>query len=252
MSNTDFEDAPDGAEEVEVDAEGPDEGLESEVEDNPDEVETAEEDGGEGDAEEVDDEPEQRRPSRAQTRIQTLRREAEEARDRASRFERELQEARAEQQRRATQMTPEQEAEKLLLMTPEERSDYKLNKALAEMRREQQMAAFRAEDMADQTAFQAKAQSDPLYRKYADRVEQQRQEFLKQGQAIPREQLFYWMVGKEAVAARTSKGAQRQKRQAQDNVRRQTVAPGNGKADVRGERRQSTNTPAKRLEGVII
>lgn len=245
MSNTDFE-GPDDAE-LPEDVETPDEGVVEDGEEADDEVPaTDQEEGGE-------EEVAQPRRSRANDTIRELRSRAQTEKERADRIEREVQDIRAQQQRaqQQPQISQEQEAERLALMTPEERSDYKVNKALEGHRREMAATQFRMEDNADKLAFQAKAAADKVYAKYAQKVEDQRIALLRQGQVIPREELFYWMLGKDALAARTKAGA-KQARTGQENIRRQTTQVANGRADTQTNRRQVSDSPRKRLEGVSI
>lgn len=251
MSNTDFEEAPDAPEIDEAaDDEAPLEGVEGDETQEIDELDAgSDEGGGESEGEEVAE----RQPSRAEARIRTLRDELErtrtEAREREDRFQRELSEIRQTQQARSE--SPEAEAERLALMSSEERSSYKLDRALAKMERDQALASFKMEDQADRMAFQSKAQADKVYAKYAQTVETQRIEFMKQGQVIPREELLAWVVGKEALAAR-GKTAAREAARGQRNVQRQTTRPVNGRGDTSGERRGTADSPAKRLDGVYI
>ncbi len=243
MSNTDFEE-PDG-------------GAPGEAE--PESVEPADE-GGEGagetelaaeEGDEYEQDVEEQPRSRATTRVQTALQQARDAQERADRLARELQEEREARLRVTTQgESPQQIAERLALLTPEERSEYKLNQAVAEMQRERALDQFKLQDVADKMAYDAKALSDKEYARLAPKVEQARVEYMRQGSVVPREALLKYLVGEEVLAARSKTGAQR--RAGQANVARQTVQPANGRTDVRGDRRAAASTPAKRLEGVII
>ncbi len=251
MSNTDFDEG--GVEDGAVEA-LPDEDIGAEVEAGAeDETLVAGEAEGEqeGEQEEATDEEQPR--SRRDGRIATLLERAETEKQRADQFAREIQEIRAEQQARRSQgESPEREAERLALMTPEERNDYKLNSALANMQRQQAFNQMRMEDLADQAAFNSKTQVDSLYKKYGPKVEAERINLMKQGQVVPREELLRWIVGREVIEARKGKGAEAQKRKGQENIRRQQTQPANGRADTRGTSRGPRDTPAKRLEGVLI
>src|SRR5258708_6168663 len=121
MSNTDFEDAPNGetAEELVLDTTdtGKEAGHETDATDSGDAEVNAQPEGGQ---EEV------RRPSRRDARIQTLLEAGKVERERSERLEREIMEIKAAQQAARQQPSPEQETERLAMMTPEERSEYKL------------------------------------------------------------------------------------------------------------------------------
>jgi hypothetical protein len=253
MSNTDFEDAPNGetaSEELVLDAErageeahdenvGQDAGDESSV------------DAKEGGAEEV-------RPRRnsANETIRELRSRAQQTETRAAQLEREIMEIKAAQQAARQQPSPEQEQERLAMMTPEERSEYKLNKALTDLRREQALTNFRNEDRADKALFEAKATADKVYAKYAEKVEAERlRQMRENNMVIPREELLKWIVGQDVLQNRGKKAAQAE-RKGQDNIRRQTAPVANGRGNTQANR-QSANANTQqarrqRLENVQI
>lgn len=252
MSNTDFDDADlgddllDGAE---VEEETPDvEAAEDADEGDEDLVDTVED----GEDDEVDESP---RRSRRDARIETLRARAEEERQERirdrERFERELSELRAQQQvRDRAQETEAQRAERLALMTPEERSQALLGEAMETNRRELAMVTFKMEDQADKRAFDALATVDPLYAKFAPKVEEELRKLRLAGQNIDRERLFKYLVGEHVLGARKTRPSQEQRR-GSERVRRQQAPAVRTRADV-VDRRQPSDSPAKRLEGVLI
>lgn len=248
MSNTDFEE-PAGEEtfEVGLHAEDGEEGSDqTNAEDTGDEQALATEEGGQ---EEV---AQPRRRNSANDTIRELRSRAQQTETRAAALEREIMEIKAAQQARQSQVDPEREAERLAMMTPEERSEYKLNKTVAELRREQALTNFRNEDRSDKALYDAKATADKVYAKYADRVEEQRLKYMReQGTVIPREELLKWIVGQEVLANRGKKAAQ-QTRQGQRNIQRNTAPLANGRGNQQANRRGAADSPAKRLEGVLI
>ncbi len=248
MSNTDFEDAPDGevaGEELVLDP-----------------VETAANGQGEDDAQDAGDAGEGQddggqeevapRRNRANETIRELRARAQENEERVRTFERELMEIKAERQARQQQEDPNREAERLALMTPEERADYKLNNVVNALRREQALTAFKVQDESDKARFDAKAAADKVYAKYADRVEQARLKYMReQNTVIPREELLKHMVGEDVLKNRgrnTAKATQ----QGRQNIQRQQAPLANGKGNTQANRRGAQDTPAKRLEGVQI
>lgn len=248
VSNTDFED--DLTDEPDAIMDDPAGEVDEPEADDVEPVEAEADDG-------VDvEEPEEEQPrrSRENDRIRTLRERAEEEararaaeRERADRFERELSEIRA----RTQAETESQKAERLALMTPEERSEYRVNEALNSHRREIAAVTFRMEDQADKAAFQAKAAVDPLWGKWADQVEAKRVEFLRQGTVVPRAELLKWLVGESVLSGRGPETA-RQAARGKENIRRQQVSAATGRTDVSTSRRRSADTPAKRLEGMQI
>ena len=247
MSNTDFEDAPNGeaaGEELVLDP------IEDSA-DGQDQVD-AQDAGDAGEGQDGDGQEEVRRPSRRDARIQTLLTRAEENEKRARDFERELMEIKAREQARMQQEDPNREAERLALMTPEERADYKLNNALNQIRREQALTAFKVQDETDKARFEAKAANDKIYAKYAERVEQARLKYMReQNTVIPREELLKHMVGDDVLRNR-GKTVGRQTAQGKANIQRQQAPVANGKGNAQANRRGAQDTPAKRLEGVAI
>jgi hypothetical protein len=245
MSNTDFEE-PAGEEDLGLHAEDG-EGIDNQndAQDAGDEQADASEEGGQ-------EEVAPRRRNSANDTIRELRTRAQQTETRAAQLEREIMEIKAANQARQTQMDPEREAERLALMTPEERSEYKLNKTVSALQREQAVINFRNEDRSDKALFDAKAVADRVYAKYADKVEQERLRYMReQNTVIPREELLKWIVGQEVLANRGKKAAQ-QTRRGQQNIQRQTAPMANGRGNQQANRRGAADTPAKRLEGIQI
>ena len=247
MSNTDFEDAPNG------EAAGEEFVL--------DPTETAASGQGEDDAPDTGDEQDAQeggqeevapRRNRANETIRELRARAQENEERVRTFERELMEIKAAQQARQQAEDPSREAERLAMMTPEERADYKLNNALNQIRREQALSAFKVQDETDKARFDAKAAADKIYAKYADRVEQARLKYMReQNTVIPREELLKHIVGDDVLRNR-GKNVGRQAAAGKANIQRQQAPLANGKGNTQANRRGAQDTPAKRLEGVQI
>ncbi len=249
MSNTDFEDSPNGetaSEELVLDATGAGEEAHDEA-DAPDQ----------GDAEvDAQDGQEVRRPSRRDTRIQTLLERTETEKARADRFERELMEIRAERQAQQQRTDPAREEERLAMMTPEERADYKLNNALNQLRREQALTSFKMQDESDKARFDAKATTDKVYAKYADKVEQERLKYMReQNTVIPREELLKWIVGADVLNNRGRNTAKATK-QGRENIQRQQAPLANGRGNTQADRRSAqADTPqarAARLANVSL
>ena len=227
--------------------EGQDGGGGDDEVDDPAELSGDDVDDGEQDV----DEPTRRKPSRSEARIQRLA--AERAADRAEKeqLRRELAELRGTVHARTQNETAEQEGARLALMTPEERSEYRLNKATENHRRDMANLAMRLEDSSDRSAFEAKATVDPVYRRHAAEVEQRLTALRQQGQNIGREHLLRYIVGEKALE-RARKDGNRHERRGKEAIERERVKPGNGRGDVQSRRGKEADTPRKRLEGVII
>jgi len=217
------------------------------------ESETAEAEEGLG------DEPPQR--SRATRAVQEAKRREREAAARAQALEAEVSQLRAERAAREAaaarprEETPEEEAQKLALLTVEERVDYKLAKANERHAREIGLANFRAADMADKATYEAKATSDPRRKRLASEVEQLLMAERRAGRDFTRETVYYFLLGQkvdQGSAARdkaAKAGAQR--------IQRQTARADSGRSDRAAPRRGDSDPNSiaaleKRLAGVHI
>lgn len=221
-------------------------------------------DGDEGSAGEGDDEGpdadagavdagQQRPAGRAGGRIARLAREKREAEERAADLRRRLDALEHERRPAAEpqQETPEQEAQRLALMTPEEKMEYRMEKMQRELRAASQRAEFVTMDTADKAAFDARAAADPRRAKYAPLVEQRLQEMRRNGANAPREAVLYYMIGERVMNADPKK-INAQRNRGRQNVERQRAPAGSGRGDVRAERRPTGKTAAQRLENVEI
>lgn len=234
--------------------------------DPPDEIETEGDEGagsGTGDVEEADLPAEQAddsddgeseevaaKPSRGETRFQRLANEAKAAREEAAATRRELDEFRRSQQNgRQQQETEEQEQRRLALMTPEERIEYRLEKAERRHQSQVQMLSFQNDDRADKMEFAAQAAANPVYARHKDEVERRLGELRAKGQNVSREALLKYIVGEKALAGA---GNKKPAQQAAKRVAAERVAPGSSKGDTASSRGRGEPSLAKRLENVPI
>lgn len=203
-----------------------------------------------------DDDPQDPEPprqlSRAERRIQALNEANRAQQERADRLEREMQELRRGVTQQPQQgMTPQQERDMLDAMTPDERSEYRLNKALGEVREQNARTQFQMQDQADKAIFDAKAANDPRYKRYAGEVETRLQQLRQQGQNVAREALLYYVIG-EKVVKRNEADVSKQRKRGQENIARQRAPAANSRGDVGATRSRSGNSPASRLENIEI
>lgn len=224
---------------------------------------TAEDDGAEGEGLEAGGQEtaqrqnereveSERKPSRANSRIRTLADELRAERERGAQRDRELAELRAAQgQRQQPRETREEREARLALMSPEERSEYRLNEALELNNRRMAEMQFSMQDTADRSAFQARAATDKLVAKYAPQVESELAKLRSQGQNVGREQLFTYLVGQAALAAR-GKSTEKAQKDGQTRIRRQTTRPLNGKGDTASARGRTSDSLERRLENIDI
>lgn len=190
-----------------------------------------------------------RQPSRAQRRIQAQQdRQAELERQNAE-LSRRIDDL-IRSQARPQGETPEQRTQRLALLTPEERIREDL--ADAERRHGQQLAGlqFQVLDRSDKAAFEAKATIDPLYAKWAPKVEAELAAMRTKGQNVEREVLMDYLIGRNARENR-QKVAGRQRMEAGRRVAAASTRPGSSRSDVQPQRRQGSSLE-KRLENVPL
>jgi len=247
--------------EDEVELEPP-EGDESDAVDQQVADEEADEQVPEGD--EVDGEERQpevaatdrtaeRQPSRGESRQQRLANELKEARQRETELNRRLDALIAGQQPRPQLgETPEARAQRLALLTPEERITAELNEVKVGFALQLQQMQLNTVDSNDRASYQAKATVDPLYKKWEPKVEAELAQLRRQGQTVEREKLMYYLIGKNAIENRKGPTSQ-ERRQAQTRVARQTTRPSNAGSDVSASRRETRgNSLERRLENQAL
>jgi hypothetical protein len=220
----------------------------------PDAEETDEIDDASGKAAKQESEGEegQLAKSRGSKQFGELRAQARESQARADRLEREIASLRTEREAdraRVVTETPEQENARLALMTPEERIDYKLDKAARNNQQQMQQIHFQTADQTDRLAYQTKAATDTRYAKYADEVEAKLAEARRTGGNPQREVVLKFILGEKLLANQAKSDSQ--KKAAAETIKRQKTSPMNGKGDQAAAGRKS-NTLAKRLENVEL
>lgn len=239
-----IEEQPNG-EELEVE-EADGDAPEGEGADAEDGSEDAAEDEGEDGPDGLAAEP-RRRPSRYNTRIQALTRAREEDRQR---FDRELADLRQQVNApRQRQETPEEREARIALMTPEERTDFRIREIERRHQEQMQQIAFTTAEATDQAAFSAVVRTDPRLQRYAPNVEAELAKMRQRGLNMPREEILNWIIGKEA-RSRMGQGAKASGAKAR--VAKQTTRPINGGGDVAAQRGKRGQSLRERLEGIEI
>jgi hypothetical protein len=250
---------PDDELELEVDAPAgadlEDEGLDTDEQGEPAEAETPPPDQAapQGDQQQQQDrqpEPPARAATRGENRFQTLRNDNQRLDRELAETRRRLDEITRTMQRPAGE-TPESRAQRHALMTPQEIMQESLRESEARMAQQLQTMQMQNFDVADRTAFQAKAASDPVYAKYGPKVEGKLAEMRARGQNAERDVILKFLIGEAALERRGSKEGRREVQQAAQRVRAQRVRPANSGSDTQTERRQQSSVE-RRLENVQI
>ena len=182
------------------------------------------------------------KPSRRDGRVQRLAEEKKRLADEADRLRRELEDTR----RRIPQQPvedPRIEQERLALMSPEDRMQYQLDKALRQNEQRTQQLLFQQQQQLDKQAYDFKAKDDKLYASMAEAVEKEYQRVISQGRYASREDIHTYLVGQRAKEQRgkaNPKAAASRKRQEAPPVRGRGDAP-------RSSGRFDLNTPEGRV-----
>jgi len=200
--------------------------------------------------------PEQRQPTRGENRQQRLANENADLR-------RQLADARRTPAQTQVQQPPPQfggmetDADfnaRVQLLPPDERMEqrYLRSEQLRDIRDRQreQYQMFTT----DKIGFDAKVSSDTKYKRWADRVEAKHQEFARQGQFVPREAVFRYLLGDHLLSQAGQKELGKQAEQGKRRVKAATTKSANAGSDVgRGSGRMTeAQARAKRLDGINI
>jgi hypothetical protein len=214
------------------------------VTDPIDEPEGDDQDDDEGD-DETDDEPGDggdpapERQSRGDRTVGALRKLARERADENAKLTRELAEMRGRidqisRQPAAPIETATQRAERMALMSPEERAMEMVNESLQRHERNQQQITNTLLDQSDRSSFEARAAASPLLKKLTPEVERVRQTIMQRdGNAISRMDVATYIIGQK-VLLQQGKG----KPAAAVRRRQQQARPASGRGDVASPRRE--------------
>ncbi len=127
----------------------------------------------------------------------------DDAADRLARLEAEVERRgrAAEERARApavdTEFQREEERLRAADVSEMERWQIQANRTLRATQAEARQAMFQAQDMSDRTRFESKIASEPRRAKYTERVEEEVKKAQSRGQMASREDVYYWMLGKD-------------------------------------------------------
>jgi len=179
------------------------------------------------------------RQSRGDRTVGTLRKLARDRAEENAKLTRDLAEMRGRidqlsRQPAAPIETAAQRAERMALMSPEERAMEMVNESLQRHGAQQQQLTNSLLDQSDRSAFEARAAATPLLRKLAPEVERVRQTIMQRdGNQISRMDVATYLIGQK-VLQQGGKG----KPAAQARRRQQQVRPVSGRGDVASPRRE--------------
>ena len=137
-------------------------------------------------------------PSRAQGRIQRQAKELKETRARLAALEAQLRAQPSPPQGQHQPVDPDIAKLADPTLDPMERFRIEGNLAIRQSSQLAQQALAESRDISDRTAFSLKASSTPLFKKYADRVEEEVARMRKSGQQVPpREAIAKFLIGND-------------------------------------------------------
>ena len=191
--------------------------------------------------------------SRRTLRVQKLEKERDAERARAAELQNRLTEI-LTQQRQPSQDDAARRAEeaRIAAMDPLERERYEDKRAIKALEQQVSNLGFAQQDGLDRARFEAKAELNPIYKKYAADVEKTLQEMRAKGVNTTRESLLTYKLG-EAARKKLEAGAgdgRRRKEAAQARVSKVNGRP----ANLRGDSSSSSKgkTEEDRLRGIQI
>jgi hypothetical protein len=194
-------------------------------------------------------------PSRRERQVSELRRARQELAEQNATLTRQLEELRRNPPQPQQYEDPRAEAERLALMSPEDRIQYTVDKSLQRHAQQQQIITNQLLDQSDRAAFEARAVNNPIAKKLAPEVERRLGELRSRGQNLPRDVVLTYIVGEKALA---QMGKGKDKTAVRERQRQQQARPANGRGDTSGDRRARRSGDSdvaaleRRLENVPI
>lgn len=231
-----------GGSDADVDDAGDDEPTDG-VEDLGDADEPSDDDGSQAAVADGRRTGEEGKPvSRAQRRFQELSNRTRAAEERAAEAERRAAQALAAAEERRSAAQREEEAERLRLMDPAERAEYRATKLEERFGQELGRLQFQQQDVSDRTSFDGLLARRPEFERFRDQVERQLEVERRNGINMPRQTVLWTLIGKSAYekapAART-----RAAKKGAENIARQTARPVRAGGDVqRGNERSGSES----------
>lgn len=258
------DDNPGATDDVDLDAligeepDDPETGTDEETEDAAPESEAEGEDAPETGGT-LQPRQEQKRPSRAETRIRNLTREIEEERRQRQALEQQISQLRtpvaAVPDPRIEREREQAELERVQMMMPHEVAAYYARKAEESVNQRLLQGQLETRDMLDRISFTALQREDALARRLAARVEDTLTEARKQGMNPTREAILNLLVGQE-IREKARKQIETQRRQGRRQIAAQTTVPAQTRSTAASERRRqddnSIEAIEKRLENVTL
>lgn len=225
--------------------------VDDDLDDADELAENSEDEDPDADPDAVAASGDQPKPSRRTIRVQKLEKERDAERQRASELQARLDGVLAAQRQPVNDEARRAEEARVAAMDPAERERYEDKKQLAALSAQVSNLGFAQEDGLDRARFEAKAEVDPLYKKYADSVEKTLQDMRAKGVNSSREAILTYKIGEAALRKKAQGvGADKKKQAAQARVNSTKGRPANLRGDSSGSGKGKTEED--RLRGVQI
>lgn len=196
---------------------------------------------------------ETRRGGRENARVRSLNEDLRRERTEREALQRRFDEfAQRQQQPAQVQETVDQRNARRALMSDSERASEDIAASEQRITRMVNHTTLTVQDSADKSIFEAKAVNDPLYRRWAPKVEAERQRLAAQGSYVARDAIMAYLVGKAAIDSRGSKQNKTAQALGRRRVERQTTRPKDTRNDAVQNRRGTTRSLEDRLANIPL
>jgi hypothetical protein len=187
---------------------------------------------------------------RGSARFQRLANDARSAREAADRARQELEEFKRQQWQREQQIQEREDRDRVALMTPDERADYRITRFEQAQRQRDSQRDIQVMAQLDKSTYDSQAAINPVYRRMQAQVEQTFQEQMRQGKPTDRRTILAYLIGLQALDGAANSGPA--KRGARKRVENQTVKPSRPAGDQTATSSRKLSTAEDRLKDVLI
>lgn len=146
---------------------------------------------------EPEPEPEPQRQSRAAARIQRQQAENKRLRDEVAATQRQIADLQRNSNAAQQAANQQRQAEQLAAMDPDQRAQFLQDQRFQGLQREIQQSRWELQEATDKNAWQSRATTDAVAKKYAQRVEAKLLEMRQNGQTAPRETVYHLLLGQD-------------------------------------------------------
>jgi hypothetical protein len=226
-------------------------GEDEDFEEDTEKDEDSEEDAEDPDADAVltfeEDEEELPASPKGANRFQKLSNRARDAEARAEAAQRQLEDFRAQQLVNSRGNQAAQREEYLASLSSDERRLFLIEEGIQQQQHQIAIQEFKYKDEADKAEYNAKAVKNPIFAKYADKVEAALHDIrTNMRMNAPRERILYNIIG-ELVVKQKMKPVS--KKAANTRMQKNKAKPsGSGRSDVQGTKRGAKTDREARME----